>query len=186
MKSTRREFSLLGAASVVTAFTPSLPLGALSGEISSNAELPWYRKIRRVGQTNFNERDPEFGDVERWANYWASAKIDAVAVSVSGPVAFYPTEVPFFHRSVYLNGRDLFGECVKAAKARGMRVYARMSPDIQWTDPKLLAAHPLWFRRTQDGSLQSSAPNIAYTCQFSGHYSEQQPAIIRELNRRYD
>jgi hypothetical protein len=186
MKSTRREFSLLGAASVVTAFTPSLPLDALSGEISSNAELPWYRKIRRVGQTNFNERDPEFGDVEKWANYWASAKVEAVALSVSGPVAFYPTEVPYFHRSVYLNGRDLFGECVKAAKARGMRVYARMSPDIQWTDPKLLEAHPLWFRRAQDGSLLYSAPNIAYTCQFSGHYSEQQPAIIRELNRRYD
>ena len=70
MKPTRREFSLLGAASVVTALTPSLPLGALSGESSAvsaptDAELPWYRKIRRVGQTNFNERDPEFGDVER-------------------------------------------------------------------------------------------------------------------------
>src|SRR5215468_65834 len=175
MKPTRREFSLLGAASVVTALTPSLPFTAVGEEPSApaaqtNAELPWYRKIRRVGQTNFNERDPEFGDVEKWAEYWASAKVEAVALSVSGPVAFYPTEVPFFHRSVYLNGRDLFGECVKAAKARGMRVYARMSPDIQWTDPKLLEAHPLWFRRTQDGSLQSSAPNIAYTCQFSGHY----------------
>ena len=166
MKPTRREFSLLGAASVVTALTPSLPLAALSGESSSvatptDAELPWYRKIRRVGQTNFNERDPEFGDVEKWANYWASAKVEAVALSVSGPVAFYPTEVPYFHRSVYLNGRDLFGECEKAAKARGMRVYARMSPDIQWTDPKLLEAHPLWFRRAQDGSLLYSAPNIA-------------------------
>jgi hypothetical protein len=139
-----------------------------------------------VGQTNFNERDPEYGNVENWADYWASAKVDAVALSVSGPVAFYPTEVPFFHRSVFLKDRDLFGECVKAAKARGMRVYARMSPDIQWTDPKLLEAHPLWFRRNQDGSLQSSAPDIAFTCQFSGHFSEQQPAIIRELNKRYD
>src|SRR5215469_5919895 len=110
MNPTRREFSLLGAASVVAALTPSLPLRALGEDGSSitastNAELPWYRKIRRVGQTNFNERDPEFGDVERWANYWASAKVDAVALSVSGPVAFYPTEVPFFHRSVYLNVR---------------------------------------------------------------------------------
>jgi hypothetical protein len=180
----------MGAASVVTALSPFSPADGVV-EISSaagpqNVELPWYRRIRRVGQTNFNERDPEFGDVEKWADYWASAKVDAVALSVSGPVAFYPTDVPFFHRSAYLNGRDLFGECVKAAKTRGMRVYARMSPDIQWTDPKLLEAHPLWFRRNQDGSLQSSAPDIAFTCQFSGHFSEQQPAIIRELNRRYD
>ena len=69
-------------------------------------------------------------DVEKWANYWASAKVDAVALSVSGPVAFYPTEVPFFHRSSYLKDRDLFGECVKAAKERGIRVYTRMSLDM--------------------------------------------------------
>lgn len=192
MKPNRREFSLLGAASVVTALSTSSPLSALAidspaeADAQETAELPWYRTVRRVGQTNFNERDPEHGDVEKWANYWASAKVEAVALSVSGPVAFYPTDVPFFHRSSFLKGRDLFGECVKAAKARGIRVYGRMSPDIQWTDPKLLEAHPLWFRRNQDGSLQSSAPDIAFTCQFSGHYSEQQPAIVRELNQRYD
>jgi hypothetical protein len=190
MKTNRREFSMLGAATAAMALSTSSPLSALALDAPQTAgretELPWYRRIRRVGQTNFNERDPQYGDVEKWANYWASAKVDAVALSVSGPVAFYPTEVPFFHRSSFLKDRDLFGECVKAAKARGIRVYARMSPDIQWTDPKLLEAHPLWFRRNQDGTLQSSAPDIAFTCQFSGHFSEQQPAIIRELNHRYD
>lgn len=151
-----------------------------------NGEVPWYRRIKRIGQTNFNEKDPIYGDVEAWANYWAAAKVDAVALSVSGPVAFYPTEVPYFHRSKYLNGRDLFGECVQAAKKRGIRVYGRMSPDIQYTEPELVAAHPLWFRRRQDGSLQYSAPDIAFTCHFSGQFSEQQPAIMRELNKRYD
>jgi Hypothetical glycosyl hydrolase 6/Beta-galactosidase trimerisation domain len=192
MKPNRREFSLFGAASVAAALSSSSPLLALAADPTAEAilqkptELPWYRKIKRVGQTNFNEKDPAYGDVEKWANYWSSAKVDAVALSVSGPVAFYPTEVPFFHRSSFLKGRDLFGECVKAAKSRGIRVYARMSPDIQWTDPRLLEAHPLWFRRNQDGSLQPSAPDMAFTCQFSGHFSEQQPAIIRELNKRYD
>jgi hypothetical protein len=190
MKPNRREFSLLGAASVATSLSASSPLSAFAiqsfGATKVAEEVPWYRRIRRVGQTNFNERDPEYGNVEKWADYWASAKVEAVALSVSGPVAFYPTDVPFFHRSSFLNGRDLFGECAKAAKTRGIRVYGRMSPDIQWTDPKLLEAHPLWFRRNPDASLQSSAPDIAFTCQFSGHFSEQQPAIIRELNKRYD
>ena len=191
MRPNRREFTLMGAGSVVaTLSTPSV-LSALSidpaaAPSTGAAETSWYRRIKRIGQTNFNEKDPQYGNVEKWADYWASAKVEAVALSVSGPVAFYPTEVPFFHRSSYLNGRDLFGECVRAAKSRGIRVYARMSPDIQWIDPKLLEVHPLWFRRNQDGSLQSSAPNIAFTCQFSGHYTEQQPAIIRELNKRYD
>ncbi|HTF63854.1 MAG TPA: alpha-amylase family protein [Edaphobacter sp.] len=191
MKPNRREFTLMGAGSVIAALSAPSVLSALTFDpvaapAASTAEMLWYRRIKRVGQTNFNEKDPQYGDVEKWADYWASAKVEAVALSVSGPVAFYPTEVPFFHRSVYLNGRDFFGECVKAAKARGIRVYGRMSPDIQWTDPKLLAAHPLWFRRNKDGGLQSSAPDIAFTCQFSGQFTEQQPAIIRELNARYD
>ncbi len=124
--------------------------------------------------------------MDAWADYWASAKVDAVALSVSGPIAFYPTEIPFYRRSPYLNGRDLFGECVAAAKKRGIRVFGRMSPDIHWEDAKLLAANPLWFRRDQNGKLQYAAPGIIYTCQFGGNFSELQPAILRELNARYE
>ena len=188
MKPNRREFTIMGAGSVLGALAISSPLRSMAMEEDAAAAipLPWYSRIKRIGQTNFNEKDPLNANVEQWADYWASARVDAVALSVSGPVAFYPTEVPFFHRSAFLNGRDLFGECVHAAKKRGIRVYGRMSPDIQWTDPKLLEAHPLWFRHDQNGSLQSSAPNIAFTCQFSGQFTEQQPAILRELNARYD
>lgn len=189
MKQTRREFTALGTGTILATALRS-PTALASAIVTPAeppvAELPWYYRIRRIGQTNFNEKDPVYGNVEAWANYWASAKVQAVALSVSGPVAFYPTDVPYFHRSKYLNGRDLFGECVAAAKKRGIRVYGRMSPDIQYTEPELVAAHPLWFRRNQDGSLQYSAPDIAFTCHFSGQFTEQQPAIIRELNARYD
>ncbi len=176
----RRELSMLAGAAAVMG---SLPGRAIAAE---SPGTPWYRTIKRVGQTNFNERDPEFGDVEAWADYWAAAKVQAVALSVSGPVAFYPTKVPFFHVSSYLKGRDLFGECLRAAKKRDIRVFGRMSPDIQYTDPALLAAHPLCFRRDKDGKLQSPAPDIAFTCQFSGQFTEQQPAILRELVSLYD
>ena len=188
MKPNRREFTIMGAGSVLGALAAPSAFASATIEPSGSkaSPVPWYHRIKRVGQTNFNEKDPLNANVEQWADYWASARVDAVAISVSGPVAFYPTEVPYFHRSAFLNGRDLFGECVSAAKKRGMRVYGRMSPDIQWTDPKLLEAHPLWFRRNQDGTLQSSAPDIAFTCQFSGQFTEQQPAILRELNVRYD
>jgi hypothetical protein len=180
MDVSRRELSMLAGTAAVMG---SLPGRAIAAE---SADAPWYRTIKRVGQTNFNERDPEFGDVEAWADYWAAAKVQAVALSVSGPVAFYPTKVPFFHISSYLKGRDLFGECLTAAKKRGIRVFGRMSPDIQYTDPKLLAAHPLWFRRDKAGNLQSPAPDIAFTCQFSEQFTEQQPAILRELVSLYD
>jgi hypothetical protein len=191
MKSNRREFTLMGAGTVLGSLAMPLFLEQV-GEAQSarpaavRPDLPWYHRIRRIGQTNFNERDPQNADVEAWADYWASAKVDAVALSVSGPIAFYPTEIPYYRRSSYLNGRDLFGECVTAAKKRGMRVYGRMSPDIHWEDAKLLAANPLWFRRDKGGNLQYAAPGIIYTCQFGGNFSELQPAILRELNAHYD
>jgi hypothetical protein len=183
MELNRREFALM-AGTASAALTGALPARAAAA-LAARPQ-PWYRTIKRIGQTNFNERDPESGNVEAWADYWASAKVQAIALSVSGPVAFYPTKVPFFHISNYLNGRDLFGECLTAAKKRGMRVFGRMSPDIQYIDPQLLAAQPLWFRRDRAGNLQKPAPEIAFTCQFSGQFTEQQPAILRELTSLYD
>lgn len=187
MTMTRRRFNSLTAGALLSSLSSADKLAAATKKVShSVTTLPWYRTIKRVGQTNFNEQDGDSQRVEQWADFWASAEVQAVALSVSGPVAFYPSKVPFFHHSAYLKGRDLFGECVRAAKKRGLYVYGRMSPDIQWTDPKLLEAHPLWFRRTEDGSLQQPAPDIAYTCIFSDHYAKQQPAIIRELNANYE
>ena len=170
MDMSRREFAMLVSGAAAMGSRPARAIAA-----ADDQGLSWYWTIKRIGQTNFNERDPEFGDVEAWADFWAAAKVQAVALSVSGPVAFYPTKVPFFHVSLYLKGRDLFGECLTAAKKRGIRVFGRMSPDIQYNDPELLAAHPLWFRRDQAGRLQSPAPDIAFTCQFSGQFTDQQP-----------
>ena len=190
MSMNRREFNALSAGTLISLATKNVAGSELATSLAAPEQqadaLPWYRTIKRIGQTNFNERDGESQNVEQWADYWASAKVQAVALSVSGPVAFYPSKVPFFHHSIYLKGRDLFGECLRAAKKRGIRVYGRMSPDIQWTDPELLQTHPLWFRRNQNGGMQQSAPDIAFTCIFSEHYSKQQPAIIRELNANYD
>ena len=186
MRITRRQFNALGAGTLLSSLSSGEKVAAMTKDLDdSSGDLPWYRKIKRIGQTNFNEHDGDSQNVEQWADFWASAKVQAVALSVSGPVAFYPSKIPYFHHSIYLKGRDLFGECVRAAKKRGLYVYARMSPDIQWTDPKLLEANPLWFRRNEDGSLQQPAPDIAFTCIFSDHYAKQQPAIIRELNANY-
>jgi hypothetical protein len=185
MRIGRRQVTGWGACSLLAMLDQEHPLLATSA-VARTGQVPWYARVKRIGQTNFNERDPEFGDVEAWADYWASVGAQAVALSVSGPVAFYPTKVPFFHVSAYLNGRDLFGECLAAAKKRKLRVFGRMSPDIQFIDPPLLAAHPDWFRRSQEGELQQPAPEIAYTCQFSANFTEQQPRILRELTTRYD
>jgi beta-galactosidase GanA len=91
------------------------------------------------------EHDPVALDVEAWADYWASLKVDVVLVSVTGILAFYQTKVPFHRKGKFLGTRDFFGDCFAAAKKRGLKVIARMSPDLNWEDAT--QAHPEWFQR---------------------------------------
>lgn len=187
----RREFLLtLGA---VTAVSARVARGAdqptdraENAAATGGAPTPWHQRVRRVGQLNFNERDPAELDVEAWADTWADLKVDAVLVSVTGIIAFYPTEVPFHRRSRFLGDRDLFGECAAAAHERGIRVIARFSPDLQWGDA--LEAHPEWFRRDANGRPvpHDPVPGLFHTCQFSSYHTEQMPAIMREIHTRYD
>ncbi|HEY9127960.1 MAG TPA: alpha-amylase family protein [Acidobacteriaceae bacterium] len=147
---------------------------------------PWQQKVRRVGQTNFTEYDPGVMNVEQWADYWHAAQVDVVFVSVTGILAYYPSQVKFHRHGKFLKDRDLFGECVAAAKKRGMRVVARMSPDLNWGDA--LEAHPEWAMRRKDGSVQYSGeePRLFKTCMFSSYMDDYVPAVMREINSRYD
>jgi putative glycosyl hydrolase-like family 6 (GHL6) protein/glycosyl hydrolase family 42 (putative beta-galactosidase) len=147
---------------------------------------PWQKHVRRVGQTNMTEHDPAVMNVEQWADYWHSAQVDVVFVSVTGILAFYPSKVPFHRHGKFLNGRDFFGECAAAAQKRGMRVVARMSPDLNWEDA--LAAHPEWAMRHKDGTAQFSGeePRLFKTCMFSSYMDDYVPAIMREIHSLYD
>ena len=117
-------------------------------------------------------------------------------MSITNSVAFYPTKLRDFPTSPFLNGRDLFGECAKAARARGIRIMGRMSHDLAHSD--LADNHPEWFRRNSDGTLMReqglggeahdpSMPIQVYapTCQFTSYYSDYLPAIVKEVLSRY-
>ena len=169
-----------------TGVTPNLiPLPPRLGPIDW-ATLPWQEKIHRVGQSNMTEHDPAVMNIEEWADYWHSARADVLFISVTGILAFYPSKVKFHRQGKFLNGRDFFGECVAAAKSRGMRSVARMSPDLNWGDA--LEAHPEWAMRHPDGSVQFSTedPRLFKTCMFSTYMDDYVPAIIREVNSLYD
>src|SRR5437764_9552810 len=132
-------------------FIAAQTMALASGAPAAEPPVPWQRKIRRVGQTNMTEHDPAVLDVEQWADYWASLKVDAVMVSVTGILAFYQTNVPFHRKGTYLGSRDFFGDCCAALKKRGIHVIARMSPDLNWEDA--VQAHPEWFQRNAQGGL---------------------------------
>src|SRR5882724_403410 len=153
MEMKRREFIALPAAV------------ALAGPLMAAAPgVPWQRKIRRLGQTNMTEHDPAVLNVEEWADYWASLKVDAIMVSVTGILAFYQTKVPFHRKGKFLGNRDFFGECCAAARKRGLHVIARMSPDLNWEDA--VQAHPEWFQRDAQGKVvkHNEDPRLFRTC----------------------
>jgi Hypothetical glycosyl hydrolase 6/Beta-galactosidase trimerisation domain len=162
----------------------AVPLAA--AELAGAPEPFWTRKIRRLGQLNMTEHDPASLDVEAWADYWASLKVDVVLVSVTGILAFYQTKVPFHRKGKFLGDRDFFGECCAAAKKRGIKVIARMSPDLNWEDA--VAAHPEWFQRAADGSAvqHTEDARLFRTCMFSTYMTDYMPAIMREINSLYD
>jgi Hypothetical glycosyl hydrolase 6/Beta-galactosidase trimerisation domain len=182
-----RIFSRLGL-SVIAAANPliSEDVPRAWGSPQPTDSLPWQRRVRRVGQLNMTEHDPVELDVEAWANYWAGVKADVVFISVTGILAYYQTKVPFHRKGKFLGDRDLFGECCTAAKERGMRVVARMSPDLNWDDA--LAAHPEWFERDESDAPNRSKedPRLIRTCMFSAYMTDYVPAIIREVNSLYD
>lgn len=155
--------------------------------VLAQSGTPWHQRVRRVGQVNFSEKDVATADIAAWANYWASAHVDAVQINVTGMIAFYPSKVPFHKVSRFLEGRDFFGECCRAAKAKGIRVIGRLSPDLQWEDA--LPAHPEWFVRDREGRPVppfSRTPGLYQTCMFSTYYTQQTPAVMREVNSLYD
>jgi hypothetical protein len=159
-----------------------------AGEMPAEAQdrkRPWYADLRRCGQVNFNEADPLTLDVNAWMDYWVSLKVNAVVVGGGGIVASYPTNVPYHHRSEFLGSRDLTGEAIEAARKRNLRVIARMDCNYAYQDA--LQAHPEWFQRLSDGSprLELEAPYLFKTCMFSTYFTEQMPAIYREINQRY-
>lgn len=177
MTISRREWMILSGA--------ALGRGILAAQAAGD-RIPWYQTMRRCGQVNFNERDPIELNIEEWLDYWTSLKINALLLNAGGILAFYPTRLPYHHKSQYLGDRDLFGDFAKAAKARGIRVVARLDCNYAWEEA--WKAHPEWFERNADGEpvRHDQSPWLYKTCMYSAYFTEQMPAIIREINALYD
>jgi len=158
------------------------------GRLGAEAVGPdkaWYETMLRCGQINFNEQDPLTMKPEEWMDYFASLKVNAVLLNGGGIMAFYPTKLPYQHRSEFLGSRDLFGETLTAARKRHMRVVARM--DCNYAYQEAFQAHPEWFQYNADGSPRRH-PECTWlykTCMFGTYFTEQMPAIYREINQLY-
>jgi len=157
----------------------------LPGAAVALAEPParwWMDEPVRLVQTNVRETDSAL-DARRLVEQVAEFPANTLLFNMGGIVAQYPTRVPFHYPSPHLPpGRDLFGEVLREAHARGLRVIGRF--DLSKTQKAVFDAHPEWFFERASG--EPAVYNGLYSaCINGGYYREHALRILAEALERY-
>ncbi len=143
----------------------------------------WMTEPVRFLQTNISETDST-ADPAALVSAVAEFGANTFLLNMGGIVAQYPTKVPFHYPSVFLPpGRDLFGDVVRLAHARRIRVVGRF--DLSKTQKAAYDAHPEWFFTRANG--EPAIYNGLYsTCINGAYYREHAMTILAEALDRYD
>jgi hypothetical protein len=186
----RREFlKRAGAAGAVIGLKAAscswLPLKAAEHAVQIPGSPSWVDKPMRWAQLTLVEDDPGKFDPQFWFDYFKQTRSDAVCLSAGGCVAYYPTNVPFHHRSQWLGDRDAFGELVTGCRKLDMVVIARTDPHATYDD--LREAHPDWIAVDAEGKPRQhwASPEMWVTCGLGPYNFEFMTEIKREIMSRY-
>ena len=144
--------------------------------------LPWYRRIRRWGQTNLTEDDPARNNIDFWRTQWKRTRVQGVIINCGGIVAYYPSKFGLQYRAASLGDRDYFREFADAAADEGLAVIARM--DINRATREFVEEHPDWFCVDKNGEYMSSQGRY-FSCVNSDYYKKYIPAVLTEIIERY-
>jgi hypothetical protein len=163
----------------------------LAGEASSIVSASvagtpaWIDKPMRWAQLTLVEDDPGKFDPKFWLDYFKRTRSDAVCLSAGGCVAYYPTTVPFHHRSQWLGDSDPFGELVAGCRKLGMVVIARTDPHATYDD--VHDAHPDWIAVDASGNRRRhwASPEMWVTCALGPYNFEFMTEVKKEIASRY-
>lgn len=172
----RRRQPVFAAAVFVVIF------GAVQGAADDPARW-WMDEPMRLVQTNLRETDTSL-DPARLVRQIAEFPANVLLFGMGGIVAHYPTKVPSHYVSPHLpSNRDTFGEVLKEAHARRIRVIGRF--DLSKVAKPIYDAHPEWFFRKANG--EPAVYNGLYaTCVNGVYYREESMKILSEALDRYD
>jgi hypothetical protein len=142
----------------------------------------WMDEPVRLLQTNLRETDSTL-DATRLVQQVADFPANALLFNMGGIVAQYPTRAEFHYASRHLPpGRDLFGEMLEQAHARGIRVIGRF--DFSKTQKPVFEARPEWFFKGPSG--EPAVYNGLYSACINGdYYREHALTILTEALERY-
>jgi hypothetical protein len=176
----RTAWRLAAVALAATLASSSLP----PAPRAQTADRRWWKhEPIRFLQTNLSETDSTV-DPKALVAAVADFGANTFLMNMGGIVAQYPTRVPFHYPSAFLPpGRDLFGDVVREARARRIRVVGRF--DLSKTQRPVYDAHPEWFFKRANG--EPVIYNGLYsTCINGSYYREHALTILAEALERYD
>ena len=179
--------SFVTTSTALSLVTRSIPLSlaiCFAGAVPLAAQPRWWMdEPVRLVQTNLRETDSAL-DARRLAQQVADFGANALLFNMGGIVAQYPTRVEFHYPSRHLRpGQDLFGEMVKEAHFRRIRIIGRF--DFSKTQKPVFDAHPEWFFKRTGG--EPAIYNGLYSaCINGGYYREHALKILAEALEGYE
>lgn len=139
----------------------------------------------RWAQLAFVENDPGNYDPDLWLAYFKRIHAQGVLLSAGGVVAFYPTNIPFHHRSMQMSNTDPLGYLVNGCRKMNMAIILRTDPHATRQDT--YEAHPDWIAVTADGKKRKhwANPELWVTCALGPYNFEFVTAVHKEIMQRY-
>lgn len=149
------------------------------------ANPSWADKPMRWAQLTLVENDPGSFDLGFWLDYFKRTHSDAVCLSGGGCVAYYPTQIPYHHRSAWLGDKDVLGDLITGCRKLGMVVIARTDPHATYDDVQ--AAHPDWIAVDAAGKPRrhASSPEMWITCGLGPYNFDFMTDVKKEIMTRY-
>lgn len=147
---------------------------------------PWFDKPMRWAQLVFVEDDPGNYDMQLWVDYFRRTHADGACLAGGGYMAYYPTKVPFHHKSRWMkDGMDPFGDLVAACRKLNMAVIARTDPHATYQDA--YEAHPDWIHVDEQGKKRRhwANPELWVTCALGPYNFEFMTDVTREIVQQY-
>lgn len=165
---------------------PGLLVGQTASLKATEPVPAWAAKPMRWMQLTLVEDDPAHFDPGFWLDYFKRTRTDAVCLSGGGCVAYYPTEIPFHHRSAWLGGRDVLGELISGCRKMGMTVLVRTDTHATYDD--LETTHPDWIAADVEGKPRRhwASPEMWITCAYGPYNFEFMTAVHKEIMSRYN
>ena len=183
----RREFLQLSTASVGSAWLSRQGFAASIKGAPPELPADWWDRTTRWFQLIMVESDPGNYDLHWWLDFFERTKTDGFCLTAGGLVAFYPTEIPFHHKSAWMKpGDDPFGDFVTGCRALNMTIVARTDSHSCLDDAA--AAHPEWLNIDENGKPRRhwELPETRWvTCAYGPYNFVFMSEVHKEIMRNY-